>query len=175
VISLPAEVDRLLAISQHRITALEEAVQVLERDQMEAYPPCVLHGAPQVASLRLDARGATAWLNWESSALGDPRWDVACVVNELQRNQLHHLAEPFCERYADHGGLPLRDMAYWQAVTALHRWALKTQVCPTTRADNETQPASQLEQSRRQAWWALARLRDTETAVERPTALESEI
>jgi aminoglycoside phosphotransferase (APT) family kinase protein len=165
---LDQELERVAHIAQRcGDRALMETVRELIQEQVEALPPCVLHGDPQLSSLQYDARGITAWLDWENSALGDPRWDVACVVNELQVDQAPPLADRFCEIYADRTGLQLHDMFYWQALTATHRWAThkwalqagSAQV-PTTDTQDELPLSMRIERHREQAQWALIRLQD---------------
>jgi aminoglycoside phosphotransferase (APT) family kinase protein len=162
------EMERLTSAAQQcKNQALMEAVRELERDQAEALPPCVLHGDPQVANLRCDARGATAWLSWENSALGDPRWDVACAANQLESNKSSPLADQFCERYADRAGLQLSDMPYWKALTAVHRWAMTEQARSALATEDEAQPCVELEGLCKQAWQALAGLRKTSASEAR--------
>jgi len=165
---LDQELERVAHIAQRcEDRALMATVLELTQEQVEVFPPCVLHGDPQLASLRYDARGATAWLDWENSALGDPRWDVACVVNDLQGDQARPLADRLCEIYADRAGPQLHDMIYWQALTATHRWAMHrwalqaglAQV-PTEDTQDELSLSMRLERRREQAQRALTRLRD---------------
>jgi aminoglycoside phosphotransferase (APT) family kinase protein len=144
---------------------LVEAIHDLLKVQVEAYPPCVLHGDTQLADYVYDARGITAWLNWGNSALGDPRWDVACLANELQGSTTNALGDHFCEHYADRAGLSLRDMPYWQALVALHRWAMASQAHATRNAKTQLQHATQLEKHRKQAWSALTRFRGSKATI----------
>jgi aminoglycoside phosphotransferase (APT) family kinase protein len=141
-----------------------DTIHELNQNQMEAYPPCVLHGNPQIASLRCDARGITAWLDWENSAVGDPRWDVACVMNELQIGQKHSWADRFCEAYTERTGTQLHNVAYWQVLAATQRWATTRQMHPT----GESLPVTQLERIKKQTWTALAHLRNTRIATTQP-------
>ena len=144
---------------QQEDSTLMEAIDELSQDQMEAYPPCVLHGDPQFASLKCDARGITAWLDWQNSAMGDPRWDVASVANELQSSQEHSWADRFCEAYAERANIQLHDMAYWQALAAIQRWAIMRQVYPAADAQDRPLLSKQLDPLKKQTWAALARLR----------------
>lgn len=158
-IEVQGQLEQIAQFAQQQgDSALMEAMDELSQYQVEAYPPCVLHGDPQLASLQCDARGVTAWLGWENSAMGDPRWDVACVTNELQSSQRHSWANRFCEAYAGRAGIQLHDMAYWQALAAMQRWAMISQVHPTT---SPAQP----EPIKQQSWTALAHLRDARAAA----------
>jgi aminoglycoside phosphotransferase (APT) family kinase protein len=160
---------------QFKDAALMEALDELNQEQVEASPPCVLHGDPQLAGLRYDARGITAWIGWENAAIGDPRWDVAHVANEVQNVAADSLVERFYKSYADRGGVQLYDMTYWQAWTAIHHWAAIRQTHPElgrqgfgSRPAPEPWIATQFEQCKQQTWWALVRLRETRTTTTQP-------
>jgi aminoglycoside phosphotransferase (APT) family kinase protein len=101
-----------------------ETVEETNRETSEAPPLCVLHGDPRLVNVRCDAQGITAVLNWENAALGDPRWDIARVVNDLRSQQADQLAEHFCAVYAERSGEPLVDVDFWETLTATQSWAL---------------------------------------------------
>ena len=145
---------------------LDEAVDELFTKEAEVRPSCVLHGDPGFANVLCDARGITALLNWESSALGDPRWDVARVVNWLHTHQAGAWVEGFCAAYEDGSGQPLSDMDFWEALTATQSWGMAAWM----RANADDQPGSQaateallgeLSAWKECAWRALTRLRYT--------------
>lgn len=168
-IDAKGQLEHIALIAQRQENAdLIEAIRELSQDQVEAYPPCVLHGDPQLASLRCDARGITAWLDWENSAMGDPRWDVAHVMNQLQSSQKHSWADRFCEVYVERADVPLHDMAHWQALAAIQRWAIIRQTYPTVPQEDKSQLSVQLERNKKQTWLALAHLRDARAAAEQP-------
>jgi aminoglycoside phosphotransferase (APT) family kinase protein len=168
-----ADVKAVLAQATHiaqrfEDRALMESVRELDNIEMEAGPPCVLHGDPQLANCTYDARGITAWLNWENSALGDPRWDVACVANELEGAGASPLAERFCEVYAARTGLALHDVDYWQALSAVHRWAATRQALAIAIAGDGAPLSVRCSEFQQRAWRALARLRVTRTVPIEP-------
>ena len=68
--------------------------------------------------------GITALLGWENSALGDPRWDVARVENELLEVGDEQAVHQFRTVYQDSGGRPLADEGFWQALTAIQSWTM---------------------------------------------------
>jgi aminoglycoside phosphotransferase (APT) family kinase protein len=156
---------RAAHIAEQFGAAILKGIHELMEVQVEAYPPCVLHGDPKLADCLHGARGVTAWLNWENSALGDPRWDVACVANELQRNASNPLGDRFCERYSDQAGLRLHNMTYWQAQAAICRWAVTHQVHATLNETAQLRLSTQLEQRHKQAWSALTRFRDSRATI----------
>jgi aminoglycoside phosphotransferase (APT) family kinase protein len=85
-----------------------------------------LCGETIFATAQFDARGITALPNWDSSALGDPRWDVARAVHWLRARQAGALAERFLAAYQDRIGLTLVDMESWHALVAVQSWATTT-------------------------------------------------
>ena len=143
---------------------LEEAVDGLLTIEAEVRPSCVLHGDPGFANVLCDARGITALLNWENSALGDPRWDVARVANGLQAHQTGERVEGFRAAYEDASGQPLPDMDFWEALAATRNWAMAAWM-RTTGDDQPGSPAADqalldpLSTWKECAWRALTRLR----------------
>jgi aminoglycoside phosphotransferase (APT) family kinase protein len=131
----------------------------LRAQEMEAYPPCVLHGEPQLADLLYDARGITAWLNWENSAFGDPRWDLAHAVNQLRCHEAPLPMERLYDTYVAQAGQHLANMPFWEALTAVHRWATTSSVQSTAPDQGVQTLTAELDRLRGQAWRALIRLR----------------
>lgn len=162
LVLLSEELGRLDEIA-HRLhdDGLIEALSDLLVEEVEVYPPCVLHGDPHLANALCDARGITALLDWENSALGDPRWDVARTTNWLRLHQAEELASCFCGAYEEQAGWRLSDMSFWEALTAVQSWAVVAWACTTAP------PGSALAQRllahvdlwHGRAWRALRRLR----------------
>jgi aminoglycoside phosphotransferase (APT) family kinase protein len=123
--------------------------------EMEAFPPCVLHGDLQVGRVRADARGLTAVLDWENAALGDPRWDLARVANELYEHEAHDLAEQLYRRYEEQSGLPLRGMGFWEALSAAQQWTLLAWL----KENGSTVNDGTLDAARGSTWRAWTRIR----------------
>jgi hypothetical protein len=94
--------------------------------ELEGFPPCVLCGESVFAAAQFDARGLTGLPNWDNSALGDPRWDVACAIHWLYAKQAGALADQFLAAYQDRAGQTLSDMTAWRALVAAQGWALTT-------------------------------------------------
>ena len=132
-----------------------EALDELAREEVEEYPPCVLHGDLQAGRVRIDARGVTAILDWENAALGDPRWDLARVGNELHRQEAHILAERFYSLYQEQSSLSTQGMTFWEALAGVQQWTLLAWL-EETGAAAATEP---LDEIRGSAWRALTRLR----------------
>ncbi len=123
--------------------------------EMEEFPPCVLHGDLQAGRVRADARGLTAVLDWENAALGDPRWDLARVANELHEREAHDLVEQLYQRYEEESGLPAREMDYWEALSATQQWTLLVWL----KESGSTVDDGALDAARGSAWRAWTRIR----------------
>ncbi len=83
-------------------------------------------GTPPTGSPRDATAGErlTAWLDWEDSAIADPRWDVAAVVAYLRVFKLADLGQRFVDHYRAASGRPVDDLTLWLALIALRGWAL---------------------------------------------------
>jgi aminoglycoside phosphotransferase (APT) family kinase protein len=138
---------------------LIEAICELRAQEMEGYPPCVLHGDLRAENVLCDARGATAVLGWENAALGDPRWDVARVANELRDHQADALVERFLALYQDRGGAAPSRLAYWEALAAVQEWTLAEWVRETAPPEQGAELLGMRDHARACAWRALTRLR----------------
>jgi aminoglycoside phosphotransferase len=156
--------DGLLEATERLYTELnakkntEQAEEQPEK-QAEVPPLCVLHGNPRFDNVLCDAQGITALLGWENAALGDPRWDVARVVNDLRSQQADALAERFCTAYASHGGPPPVNMTYWEAVTAVQSWALVEWVNEHAPLEDAEGLLAERKHWRERGWRAVTRLR----------------
>lgn len=79
----------------------------------------------QISHALVDSAGSVAaWLDWDDAALGDPRWDVAALLNSLRGSyHMHALAARAAADYARESLRSLRHIAAWTALYALVRWA----------------------------------------------------
>ena len=124
-VTVAEQMVRLMGIGRRcQDEGIVEAVRELALEKVEERPPCVVHGDPRFGSVRHDARGITAMLNWESSVQGDPRWDVARVVVWLRYHHTPDLADRFCQVYGERSDAPLAGIAYWETAAAVQQWAV---------------------------------------------------
>ena len=164
-VSPEGEVERLRAIADQCADAgLIEVLDELSTRKVEARPLCVLHGSPCSSSVLCDAQGVTALLNWENSALGDPRWDVARAASALHNQQATDLADQFCTFYEKDSGQSMADRDFWEALVAAQSWALATWGRTNSDPQEVAQSAGEalLEQQdswSERAWRAVTRLR----------------
>ena len=143
-VAVVEELDRLRDVAGSCADAgLNEVLDELLAKEVEVCPSCVLHGDPGFANVLCDVRGITALLNWENSALGDPRWDVARVVNWLHTCQAEEWVEGFCTAYEDASGQSLSNMDFWETLTATQNWALAAWVGANGDAQLGSQAATE--------------------------------
>jgi aminoglycoside phosphotransferase len=147
------------------IEATMELYAELNAEQTEVPPLCVLHGDPRFENVLCDARGVTALLGWENAALGDPRWDIARVVNDLRSHQADALVERFCAVYQDRGGQPPSNLTYWETLVAVQSWTLVEWVHEHVPHEDTKGILSERERWQERAWRALTGLRHERSSV----------
>jgi aminoglycoside phosphotransferase (APT) family kinase protein len=162
-VEVDRELDRLAEIAaRHDDRQLVEAIMELRTafESREGLPPCVLCGEAIFDVARFDARGITALPNWDNSALGDPRWDVAHAIHWLRARQAGELADRFLAAYQDRAGYVLTGTEAWKALIAVQSWALTTWL-------REHEPEHPLASERKawieSTWRTLTRLRHQDT------------
>ena len=132
-VTVTEELRRMAVMAEHSrndgmMEAVDELNDMLVAENLEMLPSCVLHGDVRLANVLSDARGITAILGWESSAFGDPRWDVACIVNDLNSYHAEGLADRFCTAYASQAAAAPAHLLFWQTLIAVHRWIVGSQM-----------------------------------------------
>lgn len=87
------------------------------------YPSALLNMTADVSDLLMDDTGRIiAWLDWENAMVGDPRWDIAWLVEQLRRvHQMPELADLALERYQVATGSSFDDLPAWAALLAAMR------------------------------------------------------
>jgi aminoglycoside phosphotransferase (APT) family kinase protein len=86
----------------------------------------LVHGAYRTGNLLIDDDRVTAVLDWETEVIGDPMYDVAYVLSELNRDGTELLSnlvdrDFFRRRYEDGAGIAINDAAcdYYQLLYAM--------------------------------------------------------
>ena len=64
---------------------LTELIAWLETNAPATERVCLVHGAYRTANLLIDDDRVAAVLDWELQVLGDPMYDIACVLSDLNR------------------------------------------------------------------------------------------
>lgn len=90
----------------------------------EELTPRLLHGDYHFANVLLKEDRISAVLDWEYSALGDPRWDVMNAYVAMAEFGAEEAAKRFLQTYERYSGLSLEDVSLWRSVVALQTWAL---------------------------------------------------
>lgn len=108
---------------RHVLASIEK-ISGLMHDVKER-PPRLLHMNVEMENVLVDERlKIVGWLDWDQAALGDPRWDVAGLVNSLYGGyQLPDLAEWAVDYYGRETVRPIKDIRLWAALIAVLRWA----------------------------------------------------
>ena len=111
---------------------INQAASLMDISGEQAAVP--LNMTADVGDLLVGATGrVTAWLDWENAMIGDPRWDIASLVEQLRRvHRMPALAELALERYQVATGAALDDLPTWAAMLAAMRlvrcaWARRYQ------------------------------------------------
>lgn len=108
---------------RHVLAALERVIAAVAG--IEERPPRLLHMNIDMEDVLVDGQGKiTAWLDWDQAALGDPRWDVAGLVNSIAGGYHYpDLAERAVKQYTRETVRPVKDIKTWAALIAVLRWA----------------------------------------------------
>ena len=83
-------------------------------DELILRPPSLLHGDCHGGNFLTDGREIVAVLDWESSALGDPRIDLAVMDRCLRRWNSDELADEFLSTYEKAAGWATGDLRAWK-------------------------------------------------------------
>ncbi len=91
---------------------------------LESRPSVMLHGCLDLDHVLLMNGKVRTILNWEHSAIGDPRWDVAYTSLALQQCGERNLANHFTARYVQQSEFNLHMLDLWEGLVALRWFAL---------------------------------------------------
>lgn len=107
--------------------ALRQAVSRLKPAVagLQSWQPKLLHGNPHFGNVLLDQGQIAKLVNWENSAIGDPRWDVMTAAHWL-RSEDTELADQLVNWYETFTGRTIDNRPFWWAMISVRLWALKT-------------------------------------------------
>lgn len=91
---------------------------------LAGYTPVLLHGSYEMDNVLIKNNRVRCITNWENTALGDPRWDVAHACLSLQRTGDSTLINRFLSRYVQLTDYPMEDLGFWQGLVSLRSFAL---------------------------------------------------
>jgi aminoglycoside phosphotransferase (APT) family kinase protein len=102
-------------------SAIDQAASVVNFASEQIAAP--LNMTADVSDLLVSETGRiTAWLDWENAMIGDPRWDIAWLIEQLRRvHQMPDLADLALERYQVAIGSTFDDLPGWAALLAAMR------------------------------------------------------
>jgi len=92
--------------------------------QLKSWAPRLLHGNPHFGNLLLDQGQITRLINWEHSAIGDPRWDVMTAAHWL-RPEEPELAAQLVNWYETFTGRSIDNRPFWWAMVSVRLWTIK--------------------------------------------------
>ena len=158
--------DRHVVEAIERISGLMSTVQ--ER------PPRLLHLNVEMENVLVDeAQQIVGWLDWDQVALGDPRWDVALLVDSLYgAYALPDLARWAVTDYGRETVRPVKDIRLWAALIAVLRWAQCSWLAEQVRRRRKLSfPSSArfLDSYGSQRAWAMQLLNEAERAKDDTT------
>lgn len=107
--------------------ALRQAVSRLKPAVvgLQSWRPRLLHGNPHFGNVLIEDGQIAKLLNWENSAIGDPRWDVMTAAHWL-RSEDAELADQLVNWYETFTGQTIGSRPFWWAMISVRLWALKT-------------------------------------------------
>lgn len=105
------------------VAALRRVADLFE--EIEERPPRLINGDAALTNIIvLPGEEQPAWLDWDEAALGDPRWDIAALVESLHgAYQMEELAGWAAQTYARDTLRSLKNLDAWVALRAVIRWA----------------------------------------------------
>ena len=126
-VTLASAVANLAAIS-HQIEQPDLAGyinRVMQRmyDVVEQ-PPVLLHGDFHFLNILVDEEGISGLVDWEFTAIGDPRWDVANVYMQLVDFGAAEAADHFLNAYLESSGRNFEGPPLYNVVAPLQQWAI---------------------------------------------------
>jgi len=86
--------------------------------------PVILHGDYHFLNMLLYDGRITGLVDWEYSALGDPRWDVANAYMQLVDFGAAEAAAMFLDVYTEASGRTFEGRPLFNVVTPLQQWAI---------------------------------------------------
>jgi Ser/Thr protein kinase RdoA (MazF antagonist) len=126
-VTLPGALANLTAISvQIDKPELSNAVeQVMPRAyEIEENLPCVIHGDYHFLNALLHEGKISGVIDWEYSAMADPRWDVANVYIQLTDFGAADAANAFLEHYLAHSERVFEGPPVYNVVAPIQQWAI---------------------------------------------------
>jgi len=115
---------------------LVDVIAWLEEHAPEERPGCLVHGAYRTGNLLIQDDRVTAVLDWELQSIGDPMFDVAYVLSDLNRQGSDLLSnlvprDVFYREYEAASGITIDDEAchYYEVLYAMRTAAFWMSAC----------------------------------------------
>ncbi len=126
-VTLPAALANLMAVAYQ--VGQPELHAAAARAMQQAYdvqevPPVLVHGDYHFLNALLGDGEIVGIVDWEYSAWGDPRWDVANTYMQLVDFDAAEAADHFLGIYLEHSGRQFDGPPLYHVVAPLQQWAL---------------------------------------------------
>lgn len=143
-VTLPAALANLTALaaqlgSSELRTAVEQAMSRMY--DVGETQPVLLHGDCHFSNVLLHEGRISGLVDWEYSALGDPRWDIANAYMQLVDFDAAEAADVFLATYLRYSGREFEGPPLYYAVASLQQWALSEWLVDQGRAGKLSQLA----------------------------------
>jgi aminoglycoside phosphotransferase len=126
-VTLPAAIASMLAlaiqIEQKEIQELAQSIMSLAHRIPET-APVLLHGDYHFSNVLIDKGQISGIIDWEYSALGDPRWDVANAYMQMVYFDAAEAADAFLSAYLEYSGRTFEGPPLYSVVTSLQQWVI---------------------------------------------------
>lgn len=126
-IQLPTAMANLAAlayqIDQPELTSSVEQIMVHAFNTPETQP-VLLHGDYHFSNALLREGRIMGIVDWEYSAIGDPRWDIANIYMQLVDFDAADAAETFLETYLLNSGRRFEKAPVFNTIVPLQQWAI---------------------------------------------------
>ena len=126
-VTLPGAAANLVSLAfQIGLPELHTSVQQVMQHafQVQELSPVLLHGDYHFLNALLHDNKISGIIDWEYSAIGDPRWDVANAYMQLVDFGAAEAADKFLATYLHYSGLEFEGPPLYNVITPLQQWAI---------------------------------------------------
>jgi aminoglycoside phosphotransferase (APT) family kinase protein len=127
LVTLPSVLATLTALAaQIGQPELDTAVQkaMAHAYDIQENPPVLLHGDYHLSNVLIANGQISGIIDWEYTALGDPRWDLANAYIQMVDFDAAEAADAFLSAYLENSGRTFEGPPLYNAVTALQQWVI---------------------------------------------------
>ena len=118
--------ELMVRLSNKMSDELQRCFDVCRRElsTIEPLPNVLLHGQFDLDHVLIKKGKIRTITDWEHSAIGDPRWDIAHTALSLQLGKDRSLANQFTACYSQFSQISIDSILFWEGLSALRNWAI---------------------------------------------------